>query len=347
MRRTVTAIIALAGAAALLAGCDSGGAGTRDSIRAVGSSTVYPFAKAVAEDFTRSRPEFKSPIIESTGTGGGINLFCSGIGASTPDIANASRRMKAAEFAKCQANGVTEVTEIPIGFDGLALASAQGGITMNLTPELVYRALAANPYGEAQTARTWRDVDPSLPDSPILLYGPPSTSGTRDSFEELVMVVGCEANPEMAALADSDEQRHREICTRIRSDGAYVDQGEQDNLIVQKIQGNPNAVGLFGYSYLESNSDKVQGLSVNGVQPSYDTIASGEYPGARSMYIYVKRPHLDAIPGLRDFISHWIGMSNADGPLVGIGLIAASGDRAARATAAASDFPILTTADFE
>lgn len=349
MRRKAIAAMALAGAAAILASCGSGGGGasTRDSIRAVGSSTVYPFAKAVAEDFARARPEFKSPIIESTGTGGGINLFCSGIGANTPDIANASRRMKANEFANCEANGVTEVTEIPIGFDGLALAAAQNGITMNLTPELVYRALAANPYGEAQTARTWRDVDASLPDTPILVYGPPSTSGTRDSFEELVMQAGCEANPAMAALAESDETQYDQTCNRIRSDGAYVDQGEQDNLIVQKIQSNPNAVGIFGYSYLESNIDKIKGLSMNGVQPSHETIASGEYPGARSMYIYVKKPHLDAIPGLRDFISHWIGLSTDEGPLTAIGLIAASGERAARATAALNEFPSLTAADFE
>src|SRR5688572_19195236 len=204
--------------AALCTACLSacgGGAGdaTRDSIRVVGSSTVYPFAKLVAENFSRSNAQFAAPIIESTGTGGGMNLFCAGIGANTPDITNASRRMKASEFADCQANGVTEITEIQIGYDGLAFASAQGGITMNLTPEIVYRALAARPYGEEQTAQTWRDVDPSLPDKPILVYGPPTTSGTRDSFEELVLIPGCETNAEMAALAESDEDRHEQLCT--------------------------------------------------------------------------------------------------------------------------------------
>jgi len=224
-----------AAAAALLAACNGGGTGegTRDSVRAVGSSTVYPFAKLVAENFVKSNPDFASPIIESTGTGGGIELFCKGVGANTPDIANASRQMKASEFATCQANGVTEITEIQVGLDGIAFASATGGIDMNLTPEIVYRALAAHPFGEEQTAKTWHDVDPSLPDKPILVYGPPSTSGTRDALKELILIKGCETNPEMKALKDTDKDRHEALCTEIRSDGAYVDQGEQDNLIVQ------------------------------------------------------------------------------------------------------------------
>jgi phosphate transport system substrate-binding protein len=333
--------------AASLAACGGAGEGTRDSIRVVGSSTVYPFAKLVAENFSRSNTQFAAPIIESTGTGGGMNLFCAGIGANTPDIANASRRMKAGEFEDCQKNGVTEITEIQIGYDGLALASAQGGITMNLTPEIVYRALAANPFGEAQTARTWRDVDPSLPDVPILVYGPPSTSGTRDSFEELVLLVGCETNAEMKALKETDEERHDQICTGVRSDGVYVDQGEQDNLIVQKIEGNPNAVGVFGYSYLEENADKVQGLPMNGVAPTYDSISSGEYPGARAMFIYVKKAHLDAIQGLRDFVAEWARSWGRDGPLTAIGLVANPDDVAARSQAAATEFPTLTAADFE
>ena len=211
---------ALASIAAIaLTACGDSGGGTRDSIRAVGSSTVYPFAKAVSESFARSNPDFKSPLIESTGTGGGIQLFCAGVGANTPDIANASRRMKASEFASCQANGVTDIIEMQIGLDGLAFASAKGGITMNLTPKIVYEALAARPYGKEQTAKTWADVDPSLPNQPILVYGPPSTSGTRDSLKELVLQVGCETNPEMKALKDSDEERYEQICTEVRSDG--------------------------------------------------------------------------------------------------------------------------------
>lgn len=338
MRFGIAAIAALS-----LAACGgSGGNDQRNAVRAVGSSTVYPFAKAVAEAYARSNPDASAPIMESTGTGAGIDLFCSGVGADTPDIAHASRRMKADEFAKCQANGVTEITEIQVGMDGLAFASAQGGIRLNLTPEIVYRALAANPYGEAQTAKNWSDIDPSLPNLPILVYGPPSTSGTRDSLKELVLEVGCDANPEMETLADSDEEAHDRICTEVRSDGAYVDQGEQDNLIVQKIEGNANAVGIFGFSYLEENADKVQGLPMNGVDPTIENISSFAYPVARPLYIYVKNAHLEAIPGLREFVAQWASMWQADGPLTAIGLVANPADVATRSAANATGFTALT-----
>ena len=341
-----TSLVALC--AASLAACGGGGGSeTRDSVRAVGSSTVYPFAKLMAENFARSNTGFASPIIESTGTGGGIQLFCSGVGADTPDIANASRRMKASEFQECQANGVTEITEIQVGLDGIAFASAQGGIDMNLTPEIVYRALAARPYGQQQTTKTWRDVDPSLPDQPILVYGPPSTSGTRDALKELILIPGCEANAEMEALKESNEEQHEQLCTELRSDGAYVDQGEQDNLIVQKIEGNPNAVGVFGYSYLEENLDKVQGLAMNGVEPTYENIASFRYPGARPLYIYVKNAHLDAIRGLREFVAEWAKSWGRDGPLAAIGLVANPDDVAARNTAAATGFTPLQASELQ
>jgi phosphate transport system substrate-binding protein len=331
-----------------LAACGGGASeGTRDSVRAVGSSTVYPFAKLVAENFARSNPDFGSPIMESTGTGGGIELFCQGVGASTPDIANASRRMKASEFEECQKNGVTEITEIQVGLDGIAFASAQGGIDMNLTPEAVYRALAARPYGKEQTAKTWRDVDPSLPAKPILVYGPPSTSGTRDALKELVLTPGCDADAKMKALKDSNKEQHEQLCTELRSDGAYVDSGEQDNLIVQKIEGNPDAVGIFGYSYLEENLDKLQGLTMNGVEPTYDNIASFQYPGARPLFIYVKNAHLDAIRGLREFVAEWARSWGKDSPLAAIGLVASPDDVAARSQKLASDFTPLTAADFE
>ena len=316
--------------------------GVRDSVRAVGSSTVYPFARVVAENFARSNPEFSSPVIESTGTGGGMQLFCAGVGVTTPDIAHASRRMKPSEFETCLANGVEEITEIQVGLDGIAFASAQGGIQMNLSPQIVYEALAARPYGEEQTARTWSDVDPSLPNVPILVYGPPSTSGTRDALKELILLEGCEANPEMAALKESDEDRYEQICTEVRSDGVYVDQGEQDNLIVQKIVGNPNSVGVFGYSFLEENRDRVQGLPMNGVEPTYENIASFDYPGARPLYIYVKKAHLDAIPGLREYIATWAQSWGRDGPLAEIGLIANPDDVAVRSQRAATEFPSLS-----
>ncbi len=313
-------------AAVMLAGCDSGAGGSRDSIRAVGSSTVYPFAKQVAESFSRSNPALKSPLIESTGTGGGIQLFCQGVGASTPDMVNASRRMKATEFDKCQTNGVTDIIELQVGLDGIAFASANNGISLNLTPRIVYEAIAANPYGGEQTAETWADVDPSLPAEPILVYGPPSTSGTRDALKELVLEVGCDTNPEMEALKDEDEDRHQQICTEVRSDGAYVDQGEQDNLIVQKIESNPRTIGIFGFSYLDENKDKVQGLPMNDVDPTYENISNFAYPGARPLFVYVKKAHMGAIPGLDLYLQQWVSDWSVGGPLAAIGMVASPTD---------------------
>lgn len=342
---TKTFKFALAAASALtLAACggnSAGGDAARDQIKGVGSSTVYPFAKAVSETFTRNYPDFKSPIIESTGTGGGMKLFCAGVGAQHPDIANASRRMKASEFETCQQNGVTDIIEIQVGLDGIALASAKGGITMNLTPKMVYEALAASPYGGEQTNVNWSDVDPSLPNVPILVYGPPSTSGTRDALKELVLEAGCKTDEATAALKEADEDKYDQVCTEVRSDGKYVDQGEQDNLIVQKIEGNPNAVGIFGYSYLEENADKVQGLNMNGVAPTYENIASFEYPGARPLYVYVKKAHLDAIPGLKEFLAQWTQMWDRGGELAKIGLVSNPDDVMARSVSAATKYDTL------
>lgn len=330
--------------ALLLAGC-GGGEVSRDSVRAVGSSTVLPFAKMVAQDFARSNPNFRSPIIESTGTGAGIALFCSGVGPQTPDIANASRRMKPSEFADCQTNGVNEIVEVQVGLDGIAFASAKNGITMNLTPEIVYRALAARPYGQPQAAQNWSDIDPSLPDQRILVYGPPATSGTRDALKELVLKVGCDANPAMEQLKQSNEDEHERVCTEVRNDGAFVEQGEQDNLIVQKIESNPQAVGVFGFSYLEENLDRLQDLPVNGVMATYDNIASFEYLGARPLYIYVKKAHLDAIPGLRQFVAAWASSWGRDGPLAKAGLVASPADVAAENARRATEFTTLSAAD--
>ncbi|WP_324261514.1 substrate-binding domain-containing protein [Altererythrobacter sp. H2] len=326
-----------------LAACDNtgGSGGARDSVRVVGSSTVFPFAKKVGELFAQANPGFKAPLIESTGTGGGINLFCSGVGPSTPDIANASRRMKASEFEGCKANGVTDIIELQVGLDGLVFASAQGGIQLNLTPEIVYKAIAARPFGQEQTAQTWADVDPSLPAEPILVYGPPSTSGTRDSLKELILEVGCKTDPAMAALKESDEDEYDKVCTEVRSDGKYVDQGEQDNLIVQKISGNPKAVGIFGYSFLEENSSKVQGLPVNGAAPTMENVTSGNYPAAREMFIYVKQAHLEAIPGLKQFLAEWARNWGPDGALTRIGLIASPEAKRTAMEKAATEFTVM------
>ncbi|NNC59415.1 MAG: phosphate ABC transporter substrate-binding protein [Erythrobacter sp.] len=341
--------IALTTAAGLtLAACGDTGGGTRDTIRAVGSSTVYPFAKLVAETFSRNNPQYGSPLIESTGTGGGISLFCGGIGPQSPDMANASRRMKVSEFETCTANGVDEIIELQVGLDGIAIASAKNGIDMNLTPDIVYRAIAANPYGKAQTAEKWSDLDPSLPNLPILVYGPPSTSGTRDALKELILEAACKENAEMKALKESDEDAYERTCTEVRMDGKYVDQGEQDNLIVQKIQGNPNAVGVFGYSYLEENTDKVKGLKMNGVEPTYENIASFKYPGARPLFVYVKKAHVDAIPGLAAYLQQWTSMWDKDGPLAKIGLVSSpEAERAVNLQKATALTPVLTKADLE
>ena len=346
MKKSFAAIGASAIAALSLAACGTnGGSSNREHITAVGSSTVLPFAKLVAEEFARSNPEYPSPIIESTGTGAGFNLFCKGVGAETPDISNASRRMKPSEFQTCAANGVNEIVEIKVGLDGIAFASAQGGIDMNLTPEIVYRAIAERPYGQPQTAQTWSDIDPSLPDTRILVYGPPETSGTFDALKELVLEVGCDANPEMAQLKETDEDEHTAICTQVRTDGAFVKQGEQDNLIVQKIEANPQAVGVFGYSYLEENLDKVQGLSMNGVEPTFENISSFEYLGARPLYIYVKKAHIGAIPGLQEFLNQWQSMWSPDGALSRIGLISTSDEERSAQAERVSSLAVLTEAE--
>lgn len=343
----IKTIAFVAASALALTACEDTAGGSRDSVRAVGSSTVFPFAKAVAESLSRSNAEIPSPIIESTGTGGGMKLFCAGLGPDTPDMANASRRMKASEFADCEANGVTEVIELQVGLDGIAFASAQGGITMNLTPKIVYEAIAASPYGGEQTNEMWSDVDPSLPNKPILVYGPPSTSGTRDALKELVLEAGCKTNEEMSALKESDEDRYDQVCTEVRADGKYVDQGEQDNLIVQKIEGNSDSIGVFGYSYLEENADKVQGLPMNGVDPTYENISTFAYPGARPLYVYVKKAHIEAIPGLREYLAEWTKMWSKDGPLAKIGLVASPDDVMALNTTAATEFTTIDGSDLK
>lgn len=315
-------------ALASLAAC--GGGTTRDQIKVVGSSTVYPFTTAVAEGFVNARG-LKPPVIESTGTGPGIKLFCGGIGPQHPDIVNASRRMKASELATCEVNGVGAVIEVQVGTDGIALAESNAGPRFQLTRRDVYRALAARPDGQPNRARTWRDVNPSLPAIPIQVYGPPSTSGTRDAFIELVMNPACEAeHPNAKAMKDGDKEAYDNLCTRLRDDGAYVDKGENDNLIVQNLAANPNAVGIFGYSYLEENADSLHGVALDGIVPTYATIAGGSYPGARALYIYVKRAHLRAVPGLREFLADYAAAWGPDGPLVKRGLIAAAPDVRAR-----------------
>lgn len=312
-----------------VAGCGGGtggsSGGARQEIRAVGSSTVYPFATAVAETLTKDG-KFTSPVIESTGTGGGIKLFCEGVGATFPDVANASRRLKKSEYEDCAKKGVKDIVEIQIGLDGIAFAEANGGLNMKLSPVDVYKALAANPFGKPNTAKSWSDVNPALPNAPILVYGPPSTSGTRDALSELILTKGCDSDPAMKALKDSDKDKHKDICTKVRDDGAYVDAGENDNLIVSKVSENPKAVGVFGFSFLEANTDKINGIPMDGVAPTYATISDFSYPGARPLYIYVKSAHLASIKGLKEYAAAFAANWGPDGLLKKRGMVIAPED---------------------
>jgi len=277
----------------------------RTQMRAVGSSTVYPFAKIVAERVARANPRLGTSIIESTGTGAGMKLFCAGVGERFPDVENASRRMKASEAKLCASNGVTAITEIQVGLDGVTLATAKGSPLQGVTQRDVYMALAKTPYGKPNRTRTWKDVNARLPAVPIRVYGPPPTSGTRDALGELILTPPCEANPSMAAMKKTDENRFKAICAGVREDGAYVQAGENDNLIVQKIEADPGTIGIFGFSYLEENADKLKGIAINGVVPNYDSISSFKYPGARPLYIYVKNAHANAIPAVRAYVAEF------------------------------------------
>ncbi|MCH4893910.1 MULTISPECIES: substrate-binding domain-containing protein [unclassified Sphingomonas] len=314
----------VAASSLLLVSCDQGAA--RDQIKVVGSSTVYPFTTIVAEQLVNNNPNLKAPVIESTGTGAGIKLFCAGVGSQHPDILNASRRLYASELQNCTENGVTGVMEVQVGTDGVALAESLQGPKLSLTKKDIYLALAANPMGQPNTRRTWRDVNPALPALPIQVFGPPSTSGTRDAFVELILAPGCEeAYPEAAAIKKGpDPDRYANVCTRIRDDAAYVDKGENDNLIVQNLSTNPNAIGIFGFSYLEENDDRLRGVPIDGVEPTYQTIATNRYPGARPLFIYVKKQHIRPIPGMRAFLEAYANAWAPDGPLVKRGMIAAS-----------------------
>lgn len=285
-------------------------ASARDQIRIVGSSTVFPYTQAVAEEFANQGGA--APVVESTGTGGGMQIFCGGVGAGHPDITGASRAMKKSEYELCVQNGVTDITEALIGYDGLAIAMSSANTTdFDLSLEQVYKALAAkvpvdgalvdNPY------KMWSDIDASLPSSPILTYGPPPTSGTRDAFVELAMHAGCEATDYAKALKDAgDKDAYKafieEDCSRMRQDGLFVEAGENDNLIVQRLEADPNAVGIFGYSFLYENLDKLKGVKIGGVGPDLSTIASFDYPISRPLFFYVKNAHRGVIPGLTEFI---------------------------------------------
>lgn len=282
----------------------------RDQIRIVGSSTVYPFTTTAAEQFRRSST-FRTPVVEATGTGGGIRIFCAGVGANRPDAANASRRMKLSEFKDCQARGVKDIIELNIGFDGLTLAQSKKARPLKLTLAQLFLALSKevlNERGElvANPYRNWSDIDKSLPHTKIEILGPPPTSGTRDSLHELFMKEGAEQMPAYRALKTNNPQAFERVWKSVREDGAYVEAGENDNLIVHKLHANTDAIGIFGFSFLDENSAKLNGIALDGVLPDYDAIASGRYKGGRRVYVYFKKAHVGVVPGIDRFIQEYV-----------------------------------------
>ncbi|MFC3051189.1 PstS family phosphate ABC transporter substrate-binding protein [Kordiimonas pumila] len=293
---------------------------SRDQIRIVGSSTVFPFSTAVAEEFGRTS-SFKTPIVESTGSGGGLKLFCAGIGTSHPDITNSSRRIKKSEVELCASNGVSDIIEVKIGYDGIVIAASKNAEPMTLTLKDLYLALAAkvpekgteggldhiidNPY------KNWNEVNPSLPNKPIVVLGPPPTSGTRDAFNELAIEAGCDSFSGNAALKKTEPKTYKAVCLSIREDGAYVEAGENDNLIVQKLQADDKAVGVFGFSFLDQNADVIIAFPVakhvgdEPQEPTFEAISDGAYPISRSLFFYVKKAHIGVIPGIEEYLAEF------------------------------------------
>lgn len=323
----------------------------RDQIRIVGSSTVYPFTTAVAEQFGKSTG-MKTPVVESTGTGGGMKLFCAGLGEDTPDFTNASRAIKKGEFEDCAKNGVTEIIEIEVGFDGLSVGQSKDAAPLSLTKEQLFLALAKNIPDKdgkliANPNKTWKDIDASLPDVKIEVLGPPPTSGTRDSFAELVMEAGALKLPGMADMKKADAKAFEAVWKSMRDDGAYVEAGENDNLIVQKLQANPNALGIFGFSFVEQNANAIKDIPIDGVEATYETIADGSYKVARPLFVYAKKQHIGVIPGMAEFIAEYTSEKaiGEDGYLADKGLVTLPGAEAEKTRAVAKDLIVLKAED--
>jgi phosphate transport system substrate-binding protein len=331
--KLLSGVAAFALASAVMAGA----AYARDQIRVVGSSTVYPFTTAVAEEFGKAGT-FKTPVVESTGTGGGFKLFCGGVGGDHPDVSNASRAITKGEFETCAAAGIDGIVELNIGFDGLVMANAKSGPDFKLTRTQVFLALAKQIPGPDGALidnpnKNWSDVDPSLPAEPIEVLGPPPTSGTRDSFLELYMDQGARGIESLAALRKSDSKAFDVVWKSIREDGAWIDAGENDNLIVQKLEANPKAVGVFGYSFLEENASSIKGAEIEGVVPTFETVADKSFKGSRPLFVYFKKQHIDAVPGLKEFIEEYASDKaiGEDGYLSAKGLVPLPDDQRAKA----------------
>ena len=311
----------------ILAGTLAQSAG-RDYISVVGSSTVYPFSTVVAERFGKITSH-KTPKIEATGTGGGFKLFCKGTGLDTPDIANASRRIKASELDMCHQNGVTEVIEVLIGYDGIVVANDIKTHDFNLSRKDLFLALAKQVPGKDPNTMMdnphthWNEVNPILPAIRIEMLGPPPTSGTRDAFVELAMEGGCDEVPWIRQLKTTNKTRYRSICHSIREDGMYTEVGENDNLIIQKLQNNPDALGIFGFSFLDQNADLVKGAVIESANPTYESIAAGDYPVSRPLFFYAKKAHVTEIPGMQAFLAEFTSLNamGEEGYLADKGLI--------------------------
>jgi len=324
----------------------------RGYVYVVGSSTVYPFATVVAERFGRGS-EYKTPKVESTGSGGGLKLFCDGVGVDYPDVTNSSRAIKQSEVDTCAANSVTDIIEVKIGYDGIVIANAIDSVPVNLSRADIFMALAKEVPGDTEGEliknpyETWADVNPALPDARIEVLGPPPTSGTRDAFVELAMEGGCKSVPWIAALKKSDKNRYKAICHTIREDGSFVEAGENDNLIVQKLEANPNAFGIFGFSFLDQNMEKVKGAQIDSVAPTFDAIADGAYPVSRPLYFYVKKAHVDVIPGLRGFLREFTSERawGEEGYLSDRGLIPMPDEERGAVAAAVRDLTPLSMAN--
>lgn len=323
----------------------------RDYISIVGSSTVYPFATVVAEQFGKTT-SFKTPKIESTGSGGGLKLFCAGVGVQHPDITNASRRIKKSEFESCQKNGVQDVVEVKIGYDGIVVANDRSAQPMKLTTKDLYLALAKDvpdPKGSGKLVpnpyKTWKDVNAELPAVKIEVLGPPPTSGTRDAFLELVMEEGAD---QFECVKKLDKKAFKAAVHTIREDGAYIEAGENDNLIVQKLQANPNALGIFGFSFLDQNQDKIQGSFIEGVQPTFDAIADGSYPVSRPLFFYVKKAHVGTIPGMTEYIGEFTSEKTwgPDGYLADKGMIPMPDAERQKFSKQAKDLAPMQAGDF-
>ena len=317
--------LTVAAATAFVLAAGQASAQSRNQIHIVGSSTVFPFSTAVAENFGRTT-KFKTPVVESTGSGGGMKLFCSGVGVEHPDITNASRRIKSSEFEKCAKAGIS-IAEVKIGYDGIVLANAKSAPALSLTKKQIFMALAKQVPVDGQLVdnpyKTWNEIDSSLPNARIEVLGPPPTSGTRDAFVELAMEGGAKTFPMLKDMRKTDKKVFKAIAHSVREDGAFIEAGENDNLIVQKLEANPKALGIFGFSFLDQNADKIKGAMVDGVEPTFELIASGKYGVSRSLYFYVKKEHVGVIPGIAEFVAEFTNEKawGPDGYLVDKGLI--------------------------